>query len=197
MQTQRIVRTLTALALVGGFTLAAQAQVGSGWTSYSPGHKIQNVGSGSVSGMTFKITSSSTSTEQRSEFRYDDITSAQSQMQGNVVVNSLGGDRISIAQIHGTPSATSLLGIKKPGVLYEVATGATVGNLAIGASARINMTVVTKTGVCQIYLNGSAKTSASNSTLQAPYYHKIGVYRTGSGKGPVTVTWSNVKFWKK
>ena len=193
-----MVQTLTALALIGGFTLAAQAQVsGSGWTSYSPGFKVQNRGSGSNSGMKFTISSSTTSDEERSEYRYDDITSTYSQMQGNVVVNSLGGDRISIAQIHGTPSATSLLGIKKPGVLYEVATGATVGNLAIGSSARINMVVNTKTGVCQIYLNGSAKTSASNSSLQTPYYHKIGVYRTGSGKGPVTVTWSSVKFWKK
>jgi hypothetical protein len=29
------------------------------------------------------------------------------------------------------------------------------------------------------------------------YYHKFGTYRTSSGAGPVTATWSSIKFWKK
>ena len=115
-------------------------------------------------------------------------------MQGTVVVNSLGGDRVSLSQIHEINSATSLVAIKKPGTLYEVEGGATVGSLAIGASTRINMTVVSSTGKCETYQNGSLKTTVTGGSGQ--YYFKVGAYHL-QRSGLATVTWTGVQFWKK
>lgn len=184
---------LSVLALVAVVPFA-QAQVGSGWTSYSPSHTVQTVGSGSISGSTFSISSTSTTTEQRAEWRYSTVTSGQSQFQGTVKVNSLGGDRISLCQCFKTTGPCSLCAIKKPGTLYQVEGGATIGSLAIGSSARIN-TVINTSGAQQIYLNGSLKNTVNCGS--GDYYHKLGAYRTASGQGPVSVTWSSIKFWKK
>lgn len=187
-----LVRSFVTAVLVGGFTVAAHAQVGTGWTSTSYSYTIQTSSGCSVSGNTFKVGSG---TSGRAERRYSNISSSQAQMQGTVVVNSLGGDRVSLSQIHEVTRATSLVAIKKPGTLYEVEGGATVGSLAIGASTRINMTVVTSTGKCQTYQNGSLKTTVSDGG--GTYYFKVGAYITGSGSGPATVTWTGVQFWKK
>jgi len=38
------------------------------------------------------------------------------------------------------------------------------------------------------------------NTVASPagsYYDKFGAYRTSSGNGPITVTWSSVQFWSK
>jgi hypothetical protein len=189
---KRLVQSLAAAALCCGLSHSAQAQVGTGWTSTSYSYSIQTSSGCSVSGNTFSVGSG---TSGRAERRYANITSSQAQMQGTVVVNSLGGDRVSLSQIHEINSATSLVAIKKPGTLYEVEGGATVGPLAIGASTRINMTVVSSTGKCQTYQNGSLKTTVTGGG--GTFYFKVGAYITGSGSGPATVTWTGVQFWKK
>ena len=188
----RIVQSLAISALACSLSLTAHAQVGSGWSSTSYSFNIQTSSGCSVSGNTFKVGSSSSG---RAERRYANISSAQAQMQGTVTVNSLGGDRVSLAQIHELGSATSLVAIKKPGTLYEVEGGATVGSMTIGSPARINMTLVDSSGKCQTYLNGSLKTTVSGGS--GTYYFKVGAYVTASGTGPATVTWSGVQFWKK
>ena len=74
---------LGALALAGSLVLpavSANAQVeGSGWTSYSPSFTVQQVGCGSVSNLTFTLSCSSASGEQRAERRYVTYTSGTRQ----------------------------------------------------------------------------------------------------------------------
>jgi hypothetical protein len=193
-----LVRTLALSAVLGGLLVSAQAQVGSGWnTRWYPSYDVQERGSGDVSGSTFRLTSSASSGEHRAERRYQTTTSGQSQMEGTVKIVSMGGDRISIAQCfkdNSTPN--SILAFRKPNVLYQVRHGGKVlGNVSIGSTIRVNTTINTSNGVCEIYLNGSRKDGVSEGG--GDYYHKLGAYRTASGRGPATVEWTNIRFWKK
>ncbi len=184
------------LVLVCGFALTANAQIGSGWTSYSPSFTTQVRGCGSISGSTFKLTCSSSSGEQRAERRYQNVTSAYRQFEGTVKVTSLGGDRISLKQTYQEGSgAWNMVGVKKPGTLYEVKTGANLASYTIGSSVRINTITNVSGRSVQVYINGSLKETIKNGT--PPFYDKLGAYRTSSGHGPISVTWSGIRFWRK
>ncbi len=178
------------------FALTAHAQIGTGWTAYSPSFTLQLQGCGANSGLVFKLTCSSTSGFQRAERRYANITASQSQFQGTVVVNSLGGDRISLKQVFQQNAGPWILvAVKKPGALYEVESGATLASYTIGTAVRINTISNTVTRVTQVYINGSLRETRTGG--QNPLYDKFGTYRTASGRGPVTATWSNIGFWRK
>ena len=45
------------------------------------------------------------------------------------------------------------------------------------------------------YINGSLRHTVSSPG--GSFYDKFGAYRTASGKGPITVEWSDVRFWHK
>jgi len=173
----------------------ANAQIGSGWTPYSPSVTLQTRGCGAAHGLTFTLNCAATSGDNRAELRYGDITSAQNQFEGTVVVNSMAGDRISLKQVHPLTGGWVLIALKKPGLLYDVHSGSTLANYTIGTPVRINTIVNTKARTCQIYINGSLVITDTNGV--PPLYDKLGVYRTSSGKGPVSATWSNIRFWKK
>ena len=189
------IQVVVAIALVCLFTLTANAQIGSGWTSYSPSVTLQVRGCGAASGMTFRLTCAATSGDNRAELRYGDITSAQNQFQGTVVVNSLTGDRISLKQVHPLTGGWVMVAVKKPGVLYSVHDGSTLSSYTIGTPVRINTITNTKTRTCQMYINGSLRGTLTNG--MPPLYDKLGVYRTSTGHGPVSATWSNIAFWRK
>ena len=192
--TKRIVQILAAVA-VGGLSLSAPAQIGTGWTSTTVGFKIQTEGSGKVSGNTFSL-GSSTSGKQRAERRYDAISSGQRQFQGDVKVASLGGDRICLKQTFQQNSGPwNMIAVKKSGSLYEVEGGATLAAYTVGSTARINTLLNASKGTVQVYINGSLKETKTGGKV--PIYDKCGTYATSSGKGPVTATWNNVTFWKK
>lgn len=196
--TQRLVQSCALFAVVVGLSSTATAQVGgTGWTRWYPSFSTQEVGSGDVSGDTFKITSSSDSGEHRAERRYQTTTSGRSQFEGTLKIVSIGGDRISVAQcFKNGDGANSILGYKKPGTLYQVRHGQyDVGSLRVGETIRVNTIINTSTGICEIWLNGSKKDGVSEGA--GDYYHKLGAYRTASGRGPITVQWTNVKFWRK
>jgi hypothetical protein len=191
---RQVLSTLSsAAAAVVLSSVGAYAQVGSGWTSTSVSFTTQQAGCGSISGGTFRLSCSSSSGEQRAERRYQTLSSGQRQFQGTVRVTSLGGDRISIAQCFGS-GPHSILAYKKPGTLYQVQGGATLGSLTLGASMRVNTIIQNSPSRAQIYLNGSLKNTVNNS---GPWYNKLGAYRTASGRGPVTVEWSGIQFWRK
>jgi hypothetical protein len=172
----------------------AHAQVGSGWKSTSPSFVLHQFGSGKVNGNNFTISNSSTSTQERAERRYATIAAGkQRQFEGTLKVNSMGGDRISVKQCFGS-GPVSLIAIKKPGTLYEVEGGETLATMPIGTSARINTIINTKTNTVEVYVNGSKRNTVHG---KGPWYDKVGAYRTGSGRGPVNVTWTNIKFWEK
>jgi len=197
MKTNKCITNVLVVALIGGLSMMAQAQEGTGpWSSWSPGYSLQLVGSGWNSGSQYGITSTSTSTEQRAERRYDTFTSGSKQFQGTVVVNSLGGDRICLQQCFEDNSGPwSMIAVQKSGSLYQVEGGQTLASYSVGSSARINACCYTGSAKVNNYINGSLVETHTGGT--GSYYFKFGTYRTSSGKGPITATWTGIQFWQK
>jgi hypothetical protein len=175
---------------------AAQAQVeGGGWTSYSPGYKVQQAGCGSVSGLTFKLTCSDSSGEQRAERRYDTYSSGTRQFEGSFKIISMSGSRICLKQTFKTTGPYFLLAVEKGGRMYAVHGGDTIATGAtVGTTVQVN-TVHVVGSQLRVYINGSKVYSASSES--GSFYDKFGAYRTASGQGPISVTWSGVQFWHK
>jgi hypothetical protein len=177
----------------------ADAQVGTGpWVSDSPGYSEQERGCGDVSGLTFKLTCSTASGDQRAERRYNTYTGGTHQFEGSFKITSMTGSRISLKQTFRDGSNAGpyfMLAVEKGGRMYAVEGGATLGSGAtVGTSVRVN--TINQVGSShKVYLNGSLKQTISSAS--GSYYDKFGSYRTSSGAGPVTVTWSGVKFWHK
>ena|SRR5579883_2086701 len=196
MSTRKMCAAVGLVCLVCISAVTANAQIGSGWTPYSPSFVLQIRGCGAASGLTFKITCTNTTNDNRAERRYANITSAQSQFQGTVVVNSLVGDRINLKQtFQDAVGPWNMIAVKKPGALCEVSTGATLASYTIGTPVRINTITNTVTHTTQVYINGTLRETKTGG--QNPLYDKFGTYRTHSGVGPITATWSNIQFWKK
>ncbi|MFJ7214971.1 hypothetical protein [Amycolatopsis sp. NPDC098790] len=180
-------------------TPVAGAQVGTGpWISDSPGYSEQERGCGDVSGLTFKLTCSTASGDQRAERRYTTYSGGTHQFEGSFKITSMSGSRISLKQTFRDGSSAGpyfLLAVEKGGRMYAVEGGATLGSGAtVGTSVRVN--TINQVGSShKVYLNGSLK-----QTISSPggsYYDKFGSYRTSSGAGPITVQWSGIKFWHK
>ncbi|MCR3751267.1 hypothetical protein [Lentzea californiensis] len=195
-------RSVAGIALATGLLVSvtpARAQVETGpWTSYSPSFTVQERGCGTVSNLTFQLTCSTASGDQRAERRYATYTGGTRQFEGSFRITSLGGTRISLKQtFREAPSAGPfwMLAVERGGRLYAVHGGATIATGAtVGATVRVN-TVHNTATEHRTYINGSrAHTYASSGTS---FYDKFGAYRTSSGQGPATVTWSNVRFWRK
>jgi hypothetical protein len=189
----------TVVAGLAIFAPAADAQVGTGpWISDSPGYSEQERGCGDVSGLTFKLTCSTESGDQRAERRYTTYSGGTHQFEGSFKITSMTGSRISLKQTFRDGSSAGpyfLLAVEKGGRMYAVEGGATLGSGAtVGTSVRVN--TINQVGSShKVYLNGSLK-----QTISSPggsYYDKFGSYRTASGAGPITVTWSGIKFWHK
>src|SRR5579862_3806256 len=130
---RRIVKSLAASALVCGLSVAAHAQIGSGWTSTSVSFVVQTSAGCSVSGNVFKVPSG---TSGRAERRYATNTNTQRQFQGTVVVNSLGGDRINLKQTFDQNNGPyQLIAVSKAnGELYETEGGAKLASYTVGTS---------------------------------------------------------------
>lgn len=195
-------RAIAAIALAAGLLVPvspAQAQVETGpWTSYSPSFTVQERGCGTVSDLTFRLTCSTASGDQRAERRYATYTGGTRQFEGSFRITSLGGTRVSLKQtFREAPTAGPfwMLAVERGGRLYAVHGGATISTGAtVGTTIRVN-TVHNTATEHRTYINGSrAHTYASSGTS---FYDKFGAYRTSSGQGPATVVWSNVRFWRK
>ncbi|SMD20735.1 hypothetical protein [Lentzea albidocapillata] len=195
-------RIVAGIALATGLLVSvspAQAQVETGpWTSYSPSFNVQERGCGNVSNLTFQLTCSTASGDQRAERRYATYTGGTRQFEGSFRITSLGGTRISLKQtFREAPTAGPfwMLAVERGGRLYAVHGGTTIATGAtVGATVRVN-TVHNTATEHRTYINGSrAHTYASSGTS---FYDKFGAYRTSSGQGPATVTWSNIRFWRK
>lgn len=186
-----------ALALALALAASAHAQVATGpWSSWSPSYSIQEVGTGNVDGLNFTISSTSTTSEQRAERRYQTFSTGSRQFEGYVRVNSLGGDRISLKQtFQDGVGPWNIISVKKPGSLYETMGGATLSSYSIGSTIRINTVTYTGSDKVAVYINGSMKEEIYGGA--GAYYDKFGAYRTNSGYGPISVTWSNIRFWQK
>src|SRR5262245_62226728 len=86
----------TFVALAG----PARAQVGGGtWTEHFPTFNVQQRGCGVVNNLTFTLTCSNTTNDNRAERRYATYSgSAARQFEGFFRITSLGGSRISLKQ---------------------------------------------------------------------------------------------------
>ncbi|WP_460350879.1 hypothetical protein [Actinoallomurus acanthiterrae] len=184
---------LGVLALPGS---AAADPVESGpWTSYSPGYKVQEVGCGQVDGLTFTLSCSNSSGEQRAERRYDTYSSGTRQFEGYFRIVSMGGSRVSLKQTFKTTGPFFLLAVENGGRLYSVHGGDTIATGAtVGTRVRVN-TVHVVGKQLRVYINGSLKYTTSSES--GSFYDKFGAYRTASGKGPIKVEWSDISFWQK
>ncbi|SFQ98658.1 hypothetical protein SAMN04488564_101671 [Lentzea waywayandensis] len=195
-------RIVAGIALAAGLLVSvspAQAQVETGpWTSYSPSFTVQERGCGNVDNLTFQLTCSTASGDQRAERRYATYTGGTRQFEGSFRITSLGGTRISLKQtFRDGPTAGPfwMLAVERGGRLYAVHGGATIATGAtVGTTVRVN-TVHNTATEHRTYINGSrAHTYASSGSS---FYDKFGAYRTASGQGPATVVWSNIRFWRK
>jgi len=192
---------LVGLAIVGTLVLtsapSAQAEVEpGGWTSYSPSFNVQERGCGDVNNLTFTLTCSTASGDQRAERRYVTYTSGTRQFEGSFRVVSMGGTRISLKQTFQDPSGPFfMLAVERGGRLYAVHGGSTIASGAtVGATVRVN-TVHQSGNQHRTYINGSLRHTVSSPS--GNFYDKLGAYRTSSGQGPATVVWSGIRFWRK
>ncbi|MFD1547937.1 hypothetical protein [Nonomuraea guangzhouensis] len=193
-------RLLTTSALAIGLLVpalpASADPVESGpWTSYEPTFTVQERGCGDVSDLTFKLNCSTGSGDQRAERRYATYSSGTRQFEGYFKITSLEGTRISLKQTFKTTGPFFMLAVERGGRLYSVHGGDTIATGAtIGTTVRVN-TVHVVGSTHRTYINGSLKHTVSSES--GSFYDKFGAYRTGSGKGPATVEWSGIQFWRK
>ncbi len=193
-----MLRTLGIAALVAGLVLAApsaHAEVEPGpWTSYSPTFNVQERGCGDVNNLTFTLTCSTGSGDQRAERRYATYSNGTRQFEGYFRITSMGGSRISLKQTFAS-GPYFMLAVERGGRLYAVHGGTTIATgAATGTTVRVN-TVHQVGSQHRTYINGSLRHSVSSGS--GSFYDKFGAYRTASGQGPATVVWSNVRFWRK
>ncbi|MFC0110333.1 hypothetical protein [Kibdelosporangium aridum] len=191
-------RVLAALAaaglLVAGAPALAQVE-GGGWTPYQPTFSVQERGCGQVSDLTFRLTCSTASGDQRAERRYATYTGGTRQFEGSFRITSMSGSRISLKQTFKTTGPFFMLAVERGGRLYAVHGGTTVATGAtVGATVRVN-TVHQVGSRHRTYINGSLKHDVASPS--GDFYDKFGSYRTNSGQGPVTVVWSGIRFWRK
>ncbi|WP_279580988.1 hypothetical protein [Fodinicola feengrottensis] len=162
--------------------------------TYSPSYTVQQQGCGTVSGLTFHLSCTSTSGYDRAERRYVDYSSGQRRFQGSFRITSMGGSRISLKQtFHDDVGPFFLLAVENGGRLYSVEGGATVASGATVGTTVAVQTIHTVGSKLQVYINGSLKFTES-APDGGNYYDKVGAYRTSSGSGPITVVWSNLAF---
>jgi hypothetical protein len=200
MKRARVLGVLAGLALVVSLVTvlvpnaSAQVEPG-GWTAYSPGFKLQQVGCGHINGLTFQLTCSNGSGQQRAERRYETYSGGTRQFEGYFRITSMAGSRISLKQTFKTTGPFFLLAVERGGRLYSVHGGNTIATGAtVGTTVRVN-TVHVVGGQLRVYINGSLKYTVKSPS--GSFYDKFGAYRTASGQGPITVVWSGIQFWRK
>jgi hypothetical protein len=189
-----VVKVLAAFAVICGFSVSSQAQIGSGWSGTSVSFVIQTSSGCSVSGNVFKVPSG----KGRAERRYATNTNTQRQFQGTLVVNSLGGDKINVKQTFDESKGPyNIIAVQKAsgGELYETEGGKKLASYTVGSSVRINTIITRSSGQVQVYVNGSLAETKTGGSVNL--YDKCGAYVSASGTGPCTTTWTGVAFWKK
>lgn len=125
-------------------------------------------------------------------------SSGQRQFQGYLKV--VGGNMICLKQtMIAGGTAFFMMSVKSPsgGQLYDHGnSGAgTFMSSVYGRSIRVN-TIHNRSGNrLYLYLDGSLR--YTRTTGSSTFNEKYGAYKTLSGTGPVTVTWTDVRLWRK
>lgn len=192
-------------------TAVAQAQIGSGWTQYSPSKGYSGWSQSqrySISGSTehfwvYKtdpITPSGSGP--RSEWHVNNTYSSGSQQfQGSFNAES-GTTGYTVFQIFGNAggNATALqLQMRSADGTLRHYNDTAVATGCWGVYKRINVIHYTSTGSIEVWVNGSKK-GTWNDGGPASHYFKYGCYDTGTGSSTSSRTgsyWQSVKFFKK
>ncbi|TMR94645.1 hypothetical protein [Nonomuraea basaltis] len=187
--------TSAVLLLLPALPASADPVESGPWTSYSPTFTVQERGCGDVSDLTFRLSCSTSSGDQRAERRYATYSSGTRQFEGHFRITSLEGSRISLKQTFKTTGPFFMLAVERGGRLYAVHGGTTIATGAtVGTTVRVN-TVHVVGSTHRTYINGSLKHTVDSES--GSFYDKFGAYRTNSGQGPATVQWSGIQFWRK
>jgi hypothetical protein len=188
------------LAVLLLLSSTAQAQIGTGWVPYTPTLRLQLRGCSDYSASDgieqFHITCDATSGDNRAEQRVeDDYSSGSVQFEGEFRVASLPGNGISVKQtFQATEGAFLMIAVQNSGRFYSVGDNGTLGTWLPGEWTRINTVHDVATQTHRIYVNGELKVTKTGGST--PWYNKYGAYRIGSGHGPATIEWRNVRFWR-
>lgn len=205
---------LAVFVFAGGISLTVHAQIGSGWTPTTETPIVQTsagctVIPNSSGGGVFSVPGPGIF---RAEYRFPDLSSTTTeQFQGDVTLNNLDGNRVTVKQTFGPEPSTSwsLIAVDKtltstsfPGAtggFYDVHSSPQVmlAPFMVGQTARIN-TIYDPSGgpgkvSVAVYINGTLVEKMTNGT--GPNYNKIGSYVSSSGTGPCVTTWQNILFW--
>jgi hypothetical protein len=202
-------RTTGTAAMVLASALAAHAQVGSGWTQYSPSSTLQNDDTGGCSytnsgGIeTFRMFDPVCNRiERRVNNNY---TTGERQFQGEVRVSSPTNDE-AIHQVFGRDNADDgsapamLIRAYSAGGGYLTRSGwagsKTLVSAVYGTWVRINTIHNTSANTIDTYVNGSLKDAGYPGGGNVNHYTKYGSYgtlKTSSAK----VEWRNVRHYRK
>jgi hypothetical protein len=194
---------LVGAALVSAalFVAPAAAQVGTGWTAYTPSARVQTRGCGAHSASagvdTFRLTCDATSGDNRAEARVEnDYSSGTNQFEGEVRVVSLDGSNVSLKQTFmPNNGAFLMLGVSTGGRLYSVGDNFELATGIIGRWVRINTVHDVAAGTHQIYVDGVLKATKTGGR-QVAWHDKYGTYRLGSGHGPIVAEWRNIRYFR-
>jgi hypothetical protein len=178
------------LAFLSGLSTAAHAQIGTGWTRYSPSHSVQlrgtNTHYSNVNGIeTFTMKSG----DERAEARVaDDYSSGQRQFEGYVRVSY--GEGTSVHQVF-----KFLMVVYYPTLGGELRqhSGTPMVSGITGDWVRVNTIHNVASGGADVYINGSKKAHVSQAS--GPWYHKYGVYNCGAAGAKSE--WKSIRYWRK
>jgi hypothetical protein len=201
---KRIVRTLAAFALICGFSIAAHAQLGSGWTPDNETYTPQTSSGCTITAISGGFEFSTPSGSGRAEERGNNLpTNTTNQWQGFATLKSFpsGSDNICMHQVFGpAPSTPDLILDERHvtgGTGIEIMSleqgDAFEAYISVGVQFQMNTIYDPVGNIIRIYVNGSQTgTKTPNSGV---HYNKFGQYVSLSGSGPSTMDWVNVQSW--
>ncbi len=197
-RSHQIVRTLALTFVTGLLAAVAQAQIGSGWTSYSPTKK-QDIRGGSATysnsgGVeTFTIYPG----DERSETRVNNnYTSGQRQFQGEVRVTSGTTGTCVYQTFGGVTNATAFMMVahSASGGTLKRYDSQTLTTGVYGVWVRFNSVHDANGNKITAYINGSNKGTWADRG-NATHYNKYGVYNIGGSRS--RSEWRSTRFWRK
>jgi hypothetical protein len=186
-----IVKAFAAMALICGLSLSARAQIGCGWTAAPQTYVVQSSAGCTATpnnsgGGTFTVPSRG-----RAQFKYLLPTNTSIEFQGDLTVQGFGTPTVAVLQLYQSSISAVLTIEDTNGELVDAQTNTILAQFS-GATAQINLIINPAAQTAAVYVNGSLE---ETRTVPVGQYLTAGAYASLSGSGPVTVTWTNVKFW--
>ena len=192
-----------AVVVFGTLALApslARAQLGSGWTQYSPPETLQIRGCAAHSAEggvdQFRVTCATMGGDNRAEHRtMNDYSSGTNQFEGEIRVVTSGTNIIVKQTFMPNRGAFFMMAVSADGRLYLHGGGGDVLPGVVGRWVKINTIHDVNAGTHRVYADGVLRTTKSGGP-QVAWHDKYGSYRSQSGRGPAVVEWRNIKYFR-